>query len=90
MRSWRRACPEQLAPFADVPGCAAWAVERRALKDQIKAATRRLDEVENRIKAALRSAHTLTDNGRKILSWDWAGLNNTSKKPYRILKEPKR
>lgn len=81
--------PEKLAPFAEVPGSTAWATERRELKEQIKTATARLDLVENRIKAALRAALTLTDNGRKVLTWDWAGLN-TSKKPYRVLKEPKR
>jgi predicted phage-related endonuclease len=52
-------------------------------------AIKELDLVENQIKASLRAARTLTDNGRKVLSWDWAGLNST-KKPYRILKEPKR
>lgn len=81
--------PEKLAPFAEVPGSLEWARRRRELKDQIKAAGEELDLVENKIKAALRAALTLTDNGRKVLTWDWAGLN-TSKKPYRVLKEPKR
>jgi predicted phage-related endonuclease len=81
--------PEKLAEFAEVPGSTAWAIRRRELKDQIKEATKELDLVENQIKASLRAARTLTDNGRKVLSWDWAGLNST-KKPYRILKEPKR
>ncbi len=80
--------PEELAPFAEVPGCADWARERRRLKDLIKAATEELDLVENRIKAALRAALTLTDNGVKVISWAWAALN--TKKPYRQLKEPKK
>ncbi len=80
--------PDKLAEFAEVPGCADWARERRDLKDQIKAAEKRLTLIENRIKAALRAARTLTDGGRKVISWDWAALN--SSKPYRILKEPKK
>jgi predicted phage-related endonuclease len=80
--------PEKLEQFAEVPGCSDWARRRRELKDQIKALTADLDLVENQIKAALRTALTLTDNGRKVLTWDWAGL--TSKKPYRVLKEPKK
>lgn len=80
--------PEKLAPYAEVPGSAAWARHRRELKDQIKAASEELDLVENRIKAALRAALTLTDNGQKVITWDWAALN--SKKPHRVLKEPKR
>lgn len=80
--------PEQLAPLAEVPGCSDWARRRREIKNQIKALEDELDLVENRIKAALRGALTLTDGGRKVISWAWAALN--SKKPYRILKEPKR
>jgi predicted phage-related endonuclease len=79
--------PGQLAEFAEVPGCSDWARRRRELKDQIKAATEELDLIENRIKAALRGALTLTDGGRKVITWAWAALN--SKKPYRVLKEPK-
>lgn len=79
--------PEQLAQYAEVPGSSAWAIERRELKNAIKDLNERLDLVENRIKASLRTAKTLTDHGRKVLTWDWAALN--SKKPYRTFKEPK-
>lgn len=80
--------PEKLAPLAEVPGSSDWARRRRQIKDEIKALEEELALVENRIKAALRGALTLTDGGRKVISWAWAALN--SKKPYRILKEPKR
>ncbi|GLY08316.1 YqaJ viral recombinase family protein [Actinoplanes sp. NBRC 101535] len=80
--------PEKLDQFAEVAGSAEWARRRRELKEQIKVLTGELDLVENKIKAALRGALTLTDNARKILTWDWAGMNG--KKPYRVLKEPKR
>lgn len=79
--------PEKLAPFAEVAGSLEWARRRRELKELIKSAEAELDLVENRIKAALRGALTLTDGGRKVISWAWAALN--TKKPYRVLKESK-
>lgn len=79
--------PEKLAEFAEVPGCSAWARRRRELKAQIKTAEQELALVENQIKAALRTAKTLTDGGRKVITWAWAALNTA--KPYRVLKESK-
>lgn len=80
--------PEELAKYAEVPGSIAWVRRRRVLKEQIKAASEELDLIENQIKAALRTAVTLTDDGHPLISWEWAGLGGKGK-PYRKLGDPK-
>ena len=82
--------PEKLLPELDVTGLAEWAATRHKLKDQIKGLKEELDLVENRIKAALRTAVLGTEFGRKVIGWEWVGLDSKAgKKPYRKFKEIK-
>jgi predicted phage-related endonuclease len=87
-----RACKEssakadQLAPFAELPGCAGWARRRRVLKEEIKIRKAELDLIENRFKAGLLTAQTATDRGTPVLELAYYGPDQE----HRRFKEPKK
>ena len=60
---------EQLARYAELPGCTAWARERAKLKASIAELKDKLDVIENRFRAGLTKARIATDGGVPVLEW---------------------